>query len=58
MRPNIKCIGYTIKSVGPNGTRGTLCQQAQDLEYKLSGIQRAFFGKIGSATLYVYTVSF
>ncbi|GAB7344970.1 hypothetical protein MBLNU457_3399t1 [Dothideomycetes sp. NU457] len=50
MRSNIKCIGYTIKSVGPNGTRGTLCQQAQDLEYKLSGIQRAFFGKIGSAT--------
>lgn len=45
-----KCIGYTIKSTGPNGSRGTLCQQAQDLEYKLSGIQRLFAGKIGSAT--------
>lgn len=45
-----KCIGYTIKSTGPNGSRGSLCQQAQDLEYKLSGIQRLFAGKIGSAT--------
>ncbi|GME34820.1 glycosyl group 2 family protein [Neofusicoccum parvum] len=32
----VKCIGYTIK--------------AQDLEYKLSGLQRAFAGKVGSAT--------
>lgn len=47
----IKCIGYTIKSVGPpENKRGTLCQQAQDLEYKISGLQRAFAGKIGSAT--------
>lgn len=47
----IKCIGYTIKSVGPpENPRGTLCQQAQDLEYKISGLQRAFAGKIGSAT--------
>lgn len=45
-----KCIGYTIKSTGPKSSRGTLCQQAQDLEYKLSGIQRLFAGKIGSAT--------
>ena len=44
------CIGYTIKSVGPNRSKGTLCQQAQDVEYKLSGLQRAFAGKIGSAT--------
>ncbi|KAL9594820.1 MAG: hypothetical protein Q9219_006811 [cf. Caloplaca sp. 3 TL-2023] len=44
------CIGYTIKSVGPNSTKGTLCQQAQDVEYKISGIQRAFAGKVGSAT--------
>ncbi|KAJ9618940.1 hypothetical protein H2203_008756 [Taxawa tesnikishii (nom. ined.)] len=50
MKGNIKCIGYTIKSVGPESSKGTLCQQAQDLEYKLSGIQRAFAGKIGSAT--------
>lgn len=47
---SVKCIGYTIKSVGPNSSRGTLCQQAQDIEYKISGIQRAFAGKIGSAT--------
>jgi hypothetical protein len=47
----IKCIGYTIKSVGPaDNPRGTLCQQAQDLEYKISGLQRAFAGKVGSAT--------
>jgi hypothetical protein len=46
----IKCIGYTIKSVGPDSSRGTLCQQAQDLEYKISGIQRALAGYVGSAT--------
>ncbi|KAL8915890.1 MAG: hypothetical protein Q9208_008808 [Pyrenodesmia sp. 3 TL-2023] len=46
----VKCIGYTIKSVGPNSSKGTLCQQAQDVEYKISGIQRAFSGKVGSAT--------
>jgi hypothetical protein len=44
------CMGYTIKSVGPNSSKGTFCQQAQDLEYKISGIQRALAGKIGSAT--------
>lgn len=37
----VKCIGYTIKSVGPESSKGTLCQQAQDVEYKISGIQRA-----------------
>jgi hypothetical protein len=46
----IKCIGYTIKSVGPNSSKGTWCCQAQDLEYKLSGLQRAMAGKMGSAT--------
>ncbi|KAJ5058365.1 nucleotide-diphospho-sugar transferase [Bipolaris maydis] len=50
MTDTVKCIGYTIKSVGPNGSKGNLCQQAQDLEYKLSGIQREFAGKVGSAT--------
>jgi len=50
MTDMIQCIGYTIKSVGPESSRGTLCQQAQDLEYKLSGIQRGFAGAIGSAT--------
>ncbi|KAJ9112854.1 hypothetical protein QFC19_000409 [Naganishia cerealis] len=50
MKGKIKCIGYTIKSVGPLSSKGTYCQQAQDLEYKLSGLQRAFAGMIGSAT--------
>lgn len=50
IRGKVLCIGYTIKSVGPNGSKGTLCQQAQDVEYKISGIQRAFAGKVGSAT--------
>ena len=50
LRGKVLCIGYSIKSVGPNRSKGTLCQQAQDVEYKLSGIQRAFAGKLGSAT--------
>lgn len=50
LRGAVKCLGYTLTSVGVNGSRGTWCQQAQDLEYKLSGLQRAFAGKIGSAT--------
>jgi glycosyltransferase involved in cell wall biosynthesis len=47
---NTKCIGYTIKSTGPNGSKGTLIQQCQDVEYKLSGLTRTFCGKYGSAT--------
>lgn len=50
MTGKVMCLGYTIKSVGPNSSKGTLCQQAQDLEYKISGIQRALAGQIGSAT--------
>lgn len=50
LKGSVMCMGYTIKSVGPNSSKGTLCQQAQDLEYKISGIQRALAGKIGSAT--------
>jgi hypothetical protein len=50
MTDMIKCIGYTIKSVGPESSKGTYCQQAQDLEYKLSGLQRGFAGMVGSAT--------
>lgn len=50
LKGNVMCLGYTIKSVGPNSSKGNLCQQAQDLEYKLSGIQREFAGKVGSAT--------
>ncbi|KAI4246396.1 MAG: hypothetical protein LQ352_006414 [Teloschistes flavicans] len=46
----VKCIGYIMASVGPEGSRGTLCQQAQDLEYKLSGLAKSFAGKVGSVT--------
>lgn len=45
-----KCIGYTIKSTGENGSKGTLIQQCQDMEYKLSGLTRTFCGKYGSST--------
>ncbi|CEJ60130.1 Putative Glycosyl transferase [Penicillium brasilianum] len=50
LKGKVKCVGYTIKSVGPNSSKGTFCQQAQDLEYKMSGLQREFFGRLGSAT--------
>ncbi|KAF4464538.1 glycosyltransferase family 2 [Fusarium albosuccineum] len=50
IKGNVKCIGYSIKSVGSASSKGTYCQQAQDLEYKISGLQRALAGKIGSAT--------
>lgn len=50
MTDKIKCIGYTIKSVGAGSSVGTIVQQAQDLEYKMSGLQREFAGKLGSAT--------
>ncbi|EMC96347.1 glycosyltransferase family 2 protein [Baudoinia panamericana UAMH 10762] len=50
LKGKVGCIGYTIKSVGPDSTKGTLCHQAQDLEYKLSGLQRQFAGFVGSAT--------
>lgn len=45
-----KCIGYTIKSTGENGIKGTGIQQCQDMEYKTSGLTRTFCGKYGSAT--------
>ncbi|KAJ6110005.1 hypothetical protein N7486_002240 [Penicillium sp. IBT 16267x] len=51
LKGQVKCVGYTIKSVGPGSSKGTYCQQAQEsVEYKMSGIQRAFFGMLGSAT--------
>lgn len=43
------CVGYTLRSTGPNETPGTFIQQAQDLEYKLSGLSRHFQGTYGSA---------
>ena len=47
---NVKCIGYTIKSTGPNGAKGTLINQCQDMEYKMAGLSRVWSGKWGSAT--------
>lgn len=43
------CVGYSIKSTGPDGSKGTFIQQAQDLEYKLSGLSRHSTGTYGSA---------
>lgn len=39
-----------MKSIGERGSLGTMCQQAQDLEYKLCGLAKLFAGKIGSVT--------
>ncbi|KAL4894571.1 glycosyltransferase like family 2-domain-containing protein [Aspergillus ambiguus] len=50
MTNQVHCIGYTIKSVAEDLSPGTYCQQAQDLEYKLAGLQRSFAGRFGSAT--------
>ncbi|KAL8956544.1 MAG: hypothetical protein Q9193_005961 [Seirophora villosa] len=50
IKGNIKCIGYIMKSVGENGSLGTICQQAQDLEYKLCGLAKDFAGRVGSVT--------
>ncbi|KAL8861826.1 MAG: hypothetical protein Q9178_001695 [Gyalolechia marmorata] len=50
LRGNIKCIGYIMAATGPDGSKGTLCQQAQDLEFKLSGLAKAVAGKVGSVT--------
>ncbi|KAH8888429.1 hypothetical protein GQ53DRAFT_783587 [Thozetella sp. PMI_491] len=49
-KDNVACIGYTIKSVGENSSRGTLIQQAQDIEYKLAGLSKVFQSWYGSAT--------
>ncbi|KAL8728680.1 MAG: hypothetical protein Q9166_005244 [cf. Caloplaca sp. 2 TL-2023] len=50
LRGNVKCIGYIMRATGPHGSKGTLCQQAQDIEYKLSGLAKSFAGKVGSVT--------
>ncbi|KAJ5288124.1 glycosyltransferase like family 2-domain-containing protein [Penicillium angulare] len=47
---SVRCIGYPIKSVNTDPSKSSYCQQAQDLEYKLAGLQRSFAGHIGSAT--------
>ena len=46
---NTACVGFTIKSTGANGSRGTLIQQAQDMEYKLAGLSKTFQSNFGSA---------
>lgn len=46
----VKCIGYTLNATDEELGRGNLCQQAQDLEYKLAGLSRTLFGKLGSAS--------
>jgi cellulose synthase/poly-beta-1,6-N-acetylglucosamine synthase-like glycosyltransferase len=50
IKGKVQCIGYTLKSVGPGSSKGNMCQQAQDLEYKLSGLSRTLAGVLGSAT--------
>ena len=45
-----QCISYTIKCAGADSSHLTWCQKAQDLEYKLAGLQRSFAGRVGSAT--------
>jgi glycosyltransferase involved in cell wall biosynthesis len=45
-----RCIGYTIKAAGIDTDEATWCQKAQDLEYKLAGLQRCFSARVGSAT--------
>ncbi|KAL2860007.1 glycosyltransferase like family 2-domain-containing protein [Aspergillus pseudodeflectus] len=45
-----RCIGYTIKAAGLEMNEATWCQKAQDLEYKLAGLQRCFSATVGSAT--------
>ncbi|KIW12671.1 hypothetical protein PV08_09949 [Exophiala spinifera] len=46
----VKCVGYTIKAVGPDGTKGNIVQQLQDMEYKLSGMARKWMATWGTAT--------
>ncbi|CAO1636509.1 unnamed protein product [Parajaminaea phylloscopi] len=48
--PRVGCVGYTLQSIGPNGTKGTMVQQLQDLEYRLSGLRHCMGAKYGSAT--------
>ncbi|KAL4900886.1 hypothetical protein BDW74DRAFT_170463 [Aspergillus multicolor] len=57
LRDGTQCISYTIRCAQPapapntnTNTKMTWCQKAQDLEYKLAGLQRFFAGRIGSAT--------
>ncbi|KAL3470341.1 glycosyltransferase like family 2-domain-containing protein [Aspergillus californicus] len=45
----VRCIGYTITSRMDSSSARSWCQQAQDLEYKLAGLQRCFAGRVGSA---------
>lgn len=44
----IACVGYTIKSVGTDSSRGTMIQQVQDIEYKLAGLAKVCQTHYGS----------
>lgn len=48
--PRTGCVGYTLQSTGAEGSRGTMIQQLQDLEYRLSGLRHCMGAKYGSAT--------
>jgi hypothetical protein len=58
LRGGTQCISYTIGCTGSSSSHPamyssstpTWCQKAQDLEYKLAGLQRLFAGRIGSAS--------
>ncbi|KAL2787930.1 nucleotide-diphospho-sugar transferase [Aspergillus keveii] len=58
LRGGTQCISYTIGCTGSSSSHPamyspstpTWCQKAQDLEYKLAGLQRLFAGHIGSAS--------
>ncbi|KAF5666665.1 glycosyl group 2 family [Fusarium heterosporum] len=47
-KDKIACVGYTIKSVGPESSRGTIIQQVQDIEYKVAGLAKVFQSHYGS----------
>ncbi|EXK27154.1 hypothetical protein FOMG_16406 [Fusarium oxysporum f. sp. melonis 26406] len=47
-KDKVACVGYTIKSVGANSSRGTLIQQVQDIEYKVAGLAKVFQTYYGS----------
>jgi hypothetical protein len=42
----VRCVGYGIKST----RRKSLCQMAQDAEYKFSSLQKVLAARLGSAT--------
>lgn len=45
--PRVGCVGYTLVSTGAKGSKGTMVQQLQDLEYRLSGLRHCMGGLYG-----------